>query len=336
MAVSILPRATTFIRAMRGCGALAGGGDLVGHLLDIYGAGSAAANYVEMTERSAVASLNTSDDSALAPDSITGEFVDLVVEDTGLLNLFQRVPFNSKLPFDTSDAAAGWHAEGAPSPMGDMSLDTVTIRPKKVSITRVYTDELLRHSSPSADSIVRRKATSDVSAAVMSALLDTTNGGSSVKPASILYGLSSHDTFGGAFDVFEGDINRAVWLAHPQTWIALADSASPDVGIRGGTFRGTPAYASKFAPENALVLIDPSAVALAAGTMTFDASKNASVEMALAPTGNSTTPTATSTVVSLFQTDSTIVRLTFYVSWAITRPNSIVILGLDSPVELVH
>ena len=116
----------------------------------------------------------------------------------------------------------------------------------------------------------------------------------------------------------------------------MADSASPDVGIRGGTFRGTPAYASKFAPENALVLIDPSAVALAAGTMTFDASKNASVEMALAPTGNSTTPTATSTVVSLFQTDSTIVRLTFYVSWAITRPNSIVILGLGSPVELVH
>ena len=191
-------------------------------------------------------------------------------------------------------------------------------------------DELARLSSPSADNIVRRKASRDVSAAVMEALLDDSNGGSSVKPASITNGLVLHDTLSGLFTDFEGDLERSVWCATPQTWLALQDQTNPKRTARRRISR-LPAYASRFAPEGCLVLIDPTAVALAAGTMTFDSSKNASVQMDTTPSQESTTPTAAQQV-SLYQTDATAIRLTWFVNWLVTRPNSVGILALGSPV----
>jgi hypothetical protein len=90
---------------------------------------------------------------------------------------------------------------------------------------------------------------------------------------------------------------RAIWVSTPAVWHSLFSAINSEVGLRGGFFRGSPAYASRFAPEGHVCLIDPGAVALALGTLTIDTSSVTALAMDSLPAmdtgaGSPDTPSA--------------------------------------------
>jgi HK97 family phage major capsid protein len=65
------------------------------------------------------------------------------------------VPFNVKVPVQTSGGTAQWVGEGKPKPLTKFDFTQLTLGFNKVAAIAVISEELIRHSSPSAELLVR-------------------------------------------------------------------------------------------------------------------------------------------------------------------------------------
>jgi hypothetical protein len=110
---------------------------------------------------------------------------------------------------------------------------------------------------------------------------------------------------------------------------ALGQPAFPGMTPTGGTLEGVPVRVSQYLANNGgsggapFILVDESEVYLADdGSVTVDASEQASIEMNDAPTSNSGTPTAAS-LVSMWQTNSIALRAERFIWWGLRRSGAI-------------
>src|SRR5690606_32806275 len=117
---------------------------------------------VETVLKAAVAAGTTTDPTWAAPlvdyQNMSGEFIELLRPETiiGKIQGLRRVPFNIKMPAQTSGSTVGWVGEGRPKPVSSLAFDTVTLGFAKAAGIVVLTDELVRFSNPSAEAIVRQ------------------------------------------------------------------------------------------------------------------------------------------------------------------------------------
>ena len=131
------------------------------------------------------------------------------------------------------------------------------------------------------------------------------------------------ETWEDLFDNFEGDLERAIWIAKPSVWCARATSIERDVGLRDGTFKGAPALASSYAPDGMVLLVDPSGLSVSLGQIELDVSRQGSLSMDSAPsmdTGGLGSPVdapSALTQVSLWETNAIAVRATCFANWSI-------------------
>jgi len=96
-----------------------------------------------------------------------------------------------------------------------------------------------------------------------------------------------------------------------------------NLDVKGGTLAGCPCLASD-ALGDQLVALDGSRMLISdPGEVDAVVSNQASIEMADNPTNNSATPTGT-TSVSMFQTDSSAIKVTRRISWDNTGPIAVV------------
>jgi Phage capsid family len=232
--------------------------------------------------RSAVPSLNTTTQDGLAPDSASLEIIEPVVERT-VFRGANSVPFNVRLATVSGADAPAWMTEGAGVPVGDATVSYETLRPKRLATMGVITEEMLQHSQ--AEAILRRQFTGLLARAINDAALDVTNDGSATKPASLTYGKPVRESLSAMMADYDGDLQRGIWYGTPELFLSMQSNENPDLGIGGGTYRGSVAIASRSAPANTLVLIDPAGISLALGPLEIDSSKNASFQMDTAPTG---------------------------------------------------
>jgi hypothetical protein len=131
---------------------------------------------------------------------------------------------------------------------------------------------------------------------------------------------------------YTGDLSRGVWYATPEVFLSMQSNTNPDLGIGGGTYMGSPAIASRSAPDNALTLIDPAGIHLAIGPLEIDASRNASLVMDDDPALTSVTPTAAN-VVDMFSTNSIGLRAQQYINWY-AAPGAVAMVEIEpgSPI----
>lgn len=282
----------------------------------------------------------------LRPMTILGKF------GMGNLPSLRRVPFRTRLVGQTSGGNGYWVGEGAPKPLTKFDFTDTTLAPLKVAAISVATMELLRDSSPSADSILRDQLAAAVTERLDIDFIDPDKSASAgVSPASITNGVTPIASAGNTADDVREDISallgtyieanntptNGVLVMSSITALRLSlmqnplgQAEFPGINMSGGMLFGFPVIVSQYVqPDSSghyVVMVNASDIYLGdEGDVMVDFSSEASLQMADDPTNNSATPTAT-TMVSMFQTNSVAFRAERTINWSKRRASAVALL----------
>ena len=271
----------------------------------------------------------------------------------GKLTGLRRVPSRTRLISATSGSTAYWSGERAVRPISRSTLEGSTLEPLSLIAMLVVTNELLQSSAPTAESVLSR----DLAAAVVSALdlafIDHTNAGvAGAKPAGIAYGTTPIVSAGATLANIDSDLGLmvtalsnagsdlqfATWIMAPRTALYLArlrgtggDRAYPGISVKGGELLGLPVVISANVVQEggspgfgdlSITLLDSSQVLYADdGATAVEVSRVTSVQQESAPTQGA------AAMVSMFQTDSAVLRITRWANWLRCRAGMAQILS---------
>ncbi|MCK2124409.1 phage major capsid protein [Pseudomonas sp. PNPG3] len=300
--------------------------------------------------KAAVVAGTTTDPAWAGPlveyQTMASEFIELLRPQTiiGKIQGLRRVPFNIKMPGQTSGSSVGWVGEGKPKPVSALAFDTTTLRFTKAAGIVVLTDELVRFSNPSAEALVQTDLTASMAQFLDVAFVDPAVAAvADVSPASITNGVTPIVASGTTADALKADVKRlfatflaanmtpagAVWIMTPTMALtismmtnALGQPEFPDIDMNGGVFMGLPVIVSESVPANPgsgdpltgagqrLILAKASEILLADdGGVTIDVSREASLQMDSAPTAGATE------LVSLWQNNMVALRAERFINW---------------------
>jgi HK97 family phage major capsid protein/HK97 family phage prohead protease len=278
----------------------------------------------------------------LRPRTILGQF------GTNGIPAARRIPFNVHIKGQTSGGQSWWVGQGAPKPVTKFDFVDAYHGWFKVAALSVATDEMLRFSDPAIETLIRDGLADAGVERMNTDFIDPAFAGqANISPASILYGLTPIASSGTDADAVRADLlalqgpaddannplNEGVYIMHPKTAASLASMRNalgqrefPDISRRGGSIDGTPVITSGYTPSDSggyiVALVNASDVYYSDdGQATVDMSNQASIQMLDNPTNNSGTGTATS-LVSMFQTDSTAFRMHRFLNWSRRRDSS--------------
>lgn len=279
----------------------------------------------------------------LRPRTILGQF------GQGNVPSLRRIPFNVRIPAQTSGGAAYWVGEGAPKPLTSFDFTSTEHRWNKVASIAVLTEELIRFSDPSAERLVRDSLADAVIARTDIDFIDPAKAlVANVSPASITNGATAIPSRGPTAEDVRCDL-QALWAPFiaannaPRTAVYIMNSTTalavslmvnalgtaqefPGITMNGGTLLGVPVIVSDYVPEGIVALVNASDIYLSDdGQVTVDASREASLQMLDNPTNNSATGTPT-TMVSMFQTNSVALRAERYINWSRRRASGVAYL----------
>lgn len=274
----------------------------------------------------------------LRPQTIIGRF------GQGNIPALRQVPFNIRIPAQTSGGSANWVGQGKAKPLTKFDFESITFAFAKVAAIAVLTDELIRFSNPAADALVRNALAEAVIARLDTDFINPSKAeAAGISPASITNGIvatpssgNPDDDAAAAFGVFVAanlQPNGAVWLMSSTTALALSmrknalgQKEYPEMTLLGGTFQGLPVIVSQYV-GNLLVLVNAPDIYLADdGGVAVDMSREASLEMESDPTGDSITPTGTE-LVSMFQTNSVAIRAERWINWKRRRTAAVAVIS---------
>lgn len=274
----------------------------------------------------------------LRPQTVIGRF------GQGNIPALRSVPFNVRIPAQTSGGSANWVGQGKAKPLTKFDFESITFGFAKVAAIAVLTDELIRFSNPAADALVRNALAEAVIARLDTDFINPSKAEvAGVSPASITNGITAlpstgnpDDDAAAAFGTFV-DANLqptgAVWLMSSNNALALSmrknalgQKEYPEMTLLGGTFQGLPVIVSQYV-GNYLILVNAPDVYLADdGGVAVDMSREASLEMESAPTGDSLTPTPVE-MVSMFQTNSVAIRAERWINWKRRRTSAVAVIS---------
>jgi hypothetical protein len=214
--------------------------------------------------------------------------------------------------FTASGSGASFVKPGDPIPV--RSLDTNqsgVLTPKKLGVICSFTRELLEHSTPNAEVLVRQVVSANIASKIDSVLFGSAAATDS-DPPGLLNGVTATPAQGGggvsAMMIDLGKLAGAVapvggldvvFVADPQSAVKIAIGAGPD-------FRFD-VLASSALPSNTVVAVAPIALVAAVDPVVrFSSSKEATPQMDTSPVAD---PLTGSPVRSFWQTDSVGTRL---------------------------
>lgn len=318
------------------------------------------AGNLEQIMKATVAGGTTLDSTWAAPlveyQNFTGDFVEYLRPRTiigqfgqGGIPALHSIPFNVRIPGQTSGGSAYWVGEGAPKPLTKFDFNDVELRWAKLANIAVLTEELIRFSSPSAERLVRDGLAAAIIQKMDVDFVDPAKSVSAnISPASITNGVTPIASQGNSAADIRCDIQNlwapfiaannaprnAVYIMDSVTALGLSlmqnplgQSEYPGLTLNGGTFMNVPVIVSDNLPQSSagsiLILANASDIWLADdGQVIIDASREASLQMLDNPTNNSANGTATS-MVSMFQTNSVAIRAERYINWAKRRNSAV-------------
>lgn len=282
----------------------------------------------------------------LRPRTILGRF------GNGGIPGLRRVPFRTPLISQTAGASGYWVGEGQAKPLTKIEGARTTIEPLKVANIAVATEELVRDSSPGADTLLRDQLVAALAARLDIDFVDPDKAAvSGISPASITNGLAAISSTGSDAVNIRDDIKNlwapfiaannpptsAVYMMSATTALALSlmtnalgQAEFPGITMQGGTFLGVPVIVSEYLANDGgsaggiVVLANASDIYFAdEGGFMLDMSREASVQMDSEPDN----PTSASTVmVSLWQRNLVGFRAERTVNWARRRSGSVAYL----------
>jgi HK97 family phage major capsid protein len=313
---------------------------------------------VELVLRAAVAAGTTTDPAWAEPlvqyQNMIGEFIELLRPATIIGNIqgFRRVPFNIKMPSQTSGSSANWVGEGKPKPVSALGFGTVMLGFTKAAGIVVMTDELVRFSNPSAEGIVQQDLIETIAQFLDVQFIDpTVVAVAGVNPASITNGAPNFPATGESADALRSDITTvfamfsqanmsvagAYWIMHPVMALSismmmnsLGQPEFPGINMNGGTLWGLPVVCSNSVPNqpgdiatatpatSMITIMKPSEILMADdGGVALDASREASLQLDSAPTPGA------AQLVSLWQNNMIALRAERFINWQPRRASAV-------------
>ena len=315
-------------------------------------------NLMDGTRTKAAVGAGTTTDATwasplVAYNIMASEFIELLRPATiiGKITNLRRVPFNIQMPATTTGSTVNWVGENAPKPVTRMDFTTVNLRWAKAAGIIVLTDELVRFSNPAAEAVVRQDLIDAMTQFLDRQFVDpgvaeVTN----VSPASITNGVSPSTATGTNEAAFRADAKTmlstflaanlstsgGVWIMTQQQALALSlminalgQPSFPTITGEGGTLIGYPVIASENLPATGGSPADgypiifakgPEIMLADDGQTVIDASNQASVQMDGAP---DSPPTASTTLVSLWQMNMTGIRAERWINWKKRRSTAV-------------
>lgn len=312
-----------------------------------------------MIMKATVAAGTTTETTWAAPlvyaNTFSGDFINFLRPRTLIGQAqFRPTPFNVRIVGQTSGATAYWVGQGKAKPVTKTDFNATTIPYTKVAAIAVITQELARFSDPSAEMLVRDTIADAVIAKIDADLFDPDAAAvANVSPAGLLNGVAP---VAGPTGLDPDDIRCALlrlWAPWDATFLgarpayyttpavarllaftrdALGNPAFPGVTPFGGTLDGIPLRVSQYLANNGgsggapFILVDESEIFLADdGSVTLDASEQASIEMSDTPAGSSSATVAASSVnfVSMWQTNSIALRAERFIWWGPRRSGAV-------------
>lgn len=213
-------------------------------------------------------------------------------------SLLGRLPIRrwafDALTLSSGGIAAGEVDEGDATPLRVPSVSSFRLKPRKFQGAVLTTRDALQRGGERVEQGLQNdliQGTAD-----------------SIDTAFIADLVGAEDSNG-----FVGDHRFAIYLLHPGDAAKYADEK---LNNRGGEYLGYPAFVSNTVAPGTAIFFDASRVFADWGDVAIDFASSATVEASDAPTTNSTTPTA-STMISLWQTNSIVVRASLQAGWHI-------------------
>lgn len=280
----------------------------------------------------------------LRPQTILGQF------GTGNIPSLTPAPFNVNIAGQTSGGQGYWVGEAKAKPVTRFDFGKSTLGWSKVAGISVVTDELARFSTPKAEQLVRDGLRDALQERLDRDFVDPAKAEVlNVSPASITNGVTPITSGGSTADDIRADLGAlmasflstnqnvaGLVLIMPNT-AALALSLMRNslgqrefdgIGVTGGTLEGLPVIASQYAQTaahgNMLIAANAKAIALAEDdAISVEASREASIEMSDTPVGDAGVPTGATSLVSMFQTNSTALKAEQFINWKKLRTGAV-------------
>ncbi len=231
---------------------------------------------------------------------------------------------------------------------GDFST-TSTVGYKAAGLT-VVSNELLRDSSPAALDLCGTGLRNAVAQVVDSTFFSTTAISAGVSPAGILNSVSIGASNGPDAQSVITDVKALwapfisanntegnfAWVMTPTLAVALSlmrnalgQAEFPGITATGGSFMGYPVFVGGNVGSGDVILMNCSEIwRIGDLGVSLSVSDSAMIEQDGAPTGASDTPTAASaTLMSMFQEDSTAIRVIRPISWGKRRSGAVSYIG---------
>lgn len=279
----------------------------------------------------------------------TGDFIDYLYSLTVFDRLpLREVPANVTIKGQDGAATGYWVGQSKSIPVSKADFSTVNLSPLKVAALAVVSKELLRDSSPSAELLVRDALANASAQRVDQTFLSDTAASAGVSPAGILNGLAAGTSSGNTIEDVIADVkalyagfiaaNNASDLYYVTTQSlakslglmqnALGNFAFPGLGANGGTLLGDNLVAGGNVGAGDFILLKPSDIyKIGDRGVEVSMSTEASIQMDDAPNGASDTPTANTSVVSMYQTDSVALKVVRPLNFAKRRTSAVAFIG---------
>lgn len=265
------------------------------------------------------------------------------------------------IPVETdvgSTLDGAWISEGDAIPVGKTTFQSVTLRPYKLARITTMTREIMQQSNPQIENILRnallRRASAKLDAEFFG-IGNAVQSGSGQRPAGVLAGISADDVganSGDSLDAIVQDLKgrmsrmsslllgrRLTWVMNPVSamGIGMVQAVTGQFVFKSevdsGRLFGIPLVTSHNVPASRIFLIDCGAIAFAGSSPLIEASDVATLHE------EDTTATSidgASPVRSLWQTNTSALKLTHPVSWVIARAGAVQVITNDklTPTEL--
>lgn len=257
-----------------------------------------------------------------------------------------------KLPKMTTGTPGGFVAEAAAIPVKAGAFTSITLTPSKLGVITVATREILSRSTPALETILRDSMLRDTAIVLDRRFISSLAAGTPVgAPSGLLHtdnapaAIAASNTSNAADDAIadlsnmmgamfsaSAPMSNLVWLMHPSKKIALMNLRSATGAfyfrdeLNGGSIYGYPVIDSTLIDQGTneggaaniktVILLDASLLIKGNGLApTISLSNEATIHMSDAPSadlGGGTDPTP---VRSLYQTDSSALRLLWETTW---------------------
>ena len=286
-------------------------------------------------------------------ENFVSEFAELLRPSTiiGRIPGLTRVPFNIKIPRETTGASVNWVGEAKVKPVSAIALDQITLAHNKLAGIVPITEELLRFADPSAELLIRNSLAKAIVALMDRDFLDPTKTlQAGVSPASITNGVTPITATGTTSAALIADLGAliALYTASNQNLSGLVLLMTPTQAMRislmrtslgtklfdtvtkdGGVLEGIPVVTSENivatggSPANGglIVAVNAPEILLADdGNVSIDVSREASLQMETTPDS----PVVAGTVlVSLWQHNMVGIKAERFITWLKRRPEAV-------------